>query len=277
MGPGICEHCRHVRIVRSARRSTFWQCERASTDTRFSKYPRLPVSACDGFEAATARLPPAQGAVATFWNAGTGSCLARQRAQLSGYDCPRLVNIWRPDVTGRLHGVDGGLIARQAEVLGATLTQVRVSADAYAPRFEAMLADLRRQSIAGVVFGNVHTTDAQAWCEERTRAAGLAHVEPLRGWPPREVVRQFLAAGFRAVVVSVMRARLDPRWVGESFDETFLDAVSSADGVDACGERGEYHTFVYDGPGFQTPVDFVLDAPIESEGCVIRPARLPGA
>jgi uncharacterized protein (TIGR00290 family) len=218
-------------------------------------------------------LPSTQGPVATFWSGGKDSCLARHRARLSGYDCSRLVNICGADGTVRLHGVDGRLIALQAEALGSALTQARVPADAYASRFDAMLADLHRQSIAGVVFGNIHLQDVQAWFEERTRAAGLAHVEPLWGWPPREVVLQFLTAGFRAVVVSVMPDRLDPRWVGQPFDETFLRAVASADGVDACGERGEYHTFVYDGPGFRAPVDFVLDAPIESEGYYIRPAR----
>src|SRR5439155_705614 len=164
----------------------------------------------------------------------------------------------------------------QADALGAELLQVPTAPEAYEARFEEMLGQLRARGFAGLVFGNLHLADVQAWFETRTARAGLAHVEPLWGWAPAEVVAQFLAAGFRAVVVSVMEDRVDRRWLGAPFDERFVAALAARPDVDVCGERGEYHTFVYDGPGFRAPVRFALGEPVRSEGYCIRPARRVG-
>jgi len=239
------------------------------------RYPRLPVARCDGFEATTAKLPAADGPVAVAWSGGKDSALARQRALLSGYRPTLLVNMGGVDGTVRFHGVDGELVARQARALGSDLLQVATAPEAYETRFEAMLGELRARGIAGLAFGNLHLADVQAWFETRTARAGLAHVEPLWGWAPAEVVTQFLAAGFRAVVVSVMEGRVDLRWLGAPFDERFVAALAARPDVDLCGERGEYHTFVYDGPGFRAPVGFALGEPVRAEGYWIRPAR-PG-
>ena len=274
--PGLCATCRHARPVRSARGSTFWQCQRAATDPRFAKYPRLPVERCDGFEATSAKLPPVAGPCAVAWSGGKDSCLARHRAALAGYRPTLLVNLCGEDGSVRFHGVGGELIERQARALGVDLLSVPTAPETYERRFEAMLADLRAREVAGIVFGNVHLADVQAWFEERTSRAGLAHVEPLWGWAPGEVVNQFLAAGFRAVVVSVMADRIDRRWLGRPFDRRFLQALASLEGVDPCGERGEYHTFVYDGPGFREPVEFALEEPGEAEGYWITRARSRG-
>jgi len=270
---GLCASCRHARPVTSARGSTFWQCGRAATDRRFARYPRLPVTRCDGFEATTAKLPAVGGPVAVAWSGGKDSALARHRALLSGYRPALLVNMASADGSVRFHGVDGELVARQADALGADLLQVPTAPEAYEARFEEMLGQLRARSIAGLVFGNLHLADVQAWFETRTARAGLAHVEPLWGWAPAEVVAQFLAAGFRAVVVSVMEERVDRRWLGAPFDERFVAALAARPDVDVCGERGEYHTFVYDGPGFRAPVRFALGEPVRSEAYWIRPAR----
>ena len=212
------------------------------------------MTRCDGFEATTAKLPAVGGPVAVAWSGGKDSALARHRALLSGYRPALLVNMASADGSVRFHGVDGELVARQADALGADLLQVPTAPEAYEARFEEMLGQLRARSIAGLVFGNLHLADVQAWFETRTARAGLAHVEPLWGWAPAEVVAQFLAAGFRAVVVSVMEDRVDRRWLGAPFDERFVAALAARPDVDVCGERGEYHTFVYDGPGFRAPV-----------------------
>jgi len=211
--------------------------------------------------------------VAVAWSGGKDSALARHRALCSGYRPALLVNMASADGSVRFHGVDGELVERQARALGMDLLQVPTPPEAYEARFEEMLGELRARGIGGLVFGNLHLADVQAWFEARTARAGLAHVEPLWGWAPAEVVAQFLGAGFRAVVVSVMADRLDRRWLGAPFDARFVAALAARPDVDLCGERGEYHTFVYDGPGFGAPVGFALGDPVEREGYWIRPAH----
>jgi uncharacterized protein (TIGR00290 family) len=274
---GLCASCRHARVVESARQSRFWHCGRATHDARFSKYPRLPVHVCDGFEKTTAKLPPVAGRCAVAWSGGKDSCLAWHQARLSGYAISGLLTLHGDDGLVRFHGVDGRLIEQQARALGCEAIRVQTTPATYERHFEAALLDLRRRDIAGLIFGNVHLADVQAWFEDRTRQASLAHVEPLWGWTPRDVCTRFLALGYRAVVVSVMPRHIDRRWVGAPFDRAFLAALEACDGVDLCGERGEYHTFVYDGPGFRFPVEFLLDEPVEIDGYRIRPARPSGA
>src|SRR5207244_10655100 len=189
---GLCATGRDARRVRSARGSNFWQCGRAATDRRFARYPRLPVARCEGFEATTAKLPAVDGPVAVAWSGGKDSTLARHRALLSGYRPGLLVNMASADGSVRFHGVGGGLVAPPADALGAELLQVPTAPEAYEARFEEMLGQLRARGFAGLVFGNLHLADVQAWFETRTARAGLAHVEPLWGWAPAEVVAQFL-------------------------------------------------------------------------------------
>ncbi len=270
---GLCRACRHARRIESARGSTFWQCGRSAADARFPRYPRLPVAACDGFEAVAAKLPAVARPCAVASSGGKDSVFARHRAALAGYRVGPLFTMCGPDGVVRFHGVDGALLAAQADALGAELVAVPTAPDAYEHAFTSALGALRARGMAGIVFGNLHLADVQSWFETRTAAAGLAHVEPLWSWPPEQVVDGFLAAGFRAVVVSVMADVVDRRWLGAPFDRRFVNALARLPGVDPCGERGEYHTFVWDGPGFRAPVRFALGEAVVDSGYAITPAR----
>jgi diphthamide synthase (EF-2-diphthine--ammonia ligase) len=93
----------------------------------------------------------------------------------------------------------------------------------------------------------------RAWYEDRVRAAGLEHVEPLWGDEPAALLAEFVAGGGRAVVTCVDTSRLDPSWLGRVIDAEFVADIAGA-GVDACGENGEYHSFAFAGPVFQREV-----------------------
>jgi len=102
-------------------------------------------------------------------------------------------------------------------------------------------------------FGDIHLADVRAWYEERTRAAGLEHVEPLWGDSPRALIREFIAIGGRAVLTCVETAKLDESWLGRIIDDAFVSDVERT-GIDPCGENGEYHSFAFSGPFFEEPV-----------------------
>ncbi|MCS7235786.1 MAG: diphthine--ammonia ligase [Armatimonadota bacterium] len=205
-------------------------------------------------------------AYALFWSGGKDSTFALHQARESRLDVRYLVNIYEGS-TGRVrfHGVRAGLVAAQAATLGIPLIQRHTHPDPFESVFEQVLDELRGRGVEGVLFGNVHLRDVRAWYETRTMRRGFVHREPLWGRPPGKVVRDFLAAGYRAVVTSVDLARGQAWWVGRELDRGLVEAVE-ASGADPCGEFGEYHTFVFDGPGFQHPVRFRPGESVERDG-----------
>jgi uncharacterized protein (TIGR00290 family) len=118
---------------------------------------------------------------------------------------------------------------------------------------ERVLGELRGRGYEGVVLGDIHLADVRAWYEERVRAAGLAHVEPLWGEEPLSLLREFVAGGGRAVVTCVDTERLDASWLGRVVDDRFVSDIAGL-AVDACGENGEYHSFAFAGPAFARPL-----------------------
>jgi uncharacterized protein (TIGR00290 family) len=165
----------------------------------------------------------------------------------------------------RFHGVRAELVKAQAAGLGLELVQRPVTSEGFEAAFRGVLEELRARGCEAVAFGNVHLQDVRAWYEERVRGVGLAHVEPLWGSPPGQLVREFLRLGYGAVVVSVDLRLGKAGWVGARVDEHFLRAVEEA-GADPCGEFGEYHTFVFSGPAFPRPVRFRMGQLMEREG-----------
>jgi hypothetical protein len=110
----------------------------------------------------------------------------------------------------------------------------------------------RREGIEAIVFGDIFLEDLRAYRERLLARAGLAGIYPLWGRSTRELMEEFLQRGFGAVVVCVDSAKLDSSWPGRLLDRRFLTDLP--EGIDPCGENGEYHTFVFDGPGFSHPV-----------------------
>ena len=191
---------------------------------------------------------------ALMWSGGKDSALALMRARATGLDVTRLVNIFDPTTDRvRFHATRREFIGAQADAIGLPVTQYGVAWEKYEPAFRELLAGLTADGFRGVVFGDIHLADVRAWCEDRVRAAGLEHVEPIWGDPPADLVAEFVASGSRAVITCVELPKLDETWLGRIIDEQFLRDIASLP-VDPAGENGEYHSFAYAGPLFTTPV-----------------------
>ena len=100
------------------------------------------------------------------------------------------------------------------------------------------------------MFGNIHLADVREWFESRVHQAGLTHHEPLWQESPSALLDEFVASGAEAVITGVELASLPAAWLGRSIDEAFATDIARHPEVDPCGERGEYHSFVYAGPLF---------------------------
>lgn len=157
-----------------------------------------------------------------------------------------------------MHGVRQELLERQAQSIGFPLKQVllpgNASMSAYNRLMENSMRPLQEQGITHAIFGDINLQDLREYREKQLAQVSMEAVFPLWGRPTGELVREFIALGFKAVVVCVNERLLDASFAGRELDKSFLQDLPA--GVDPAGENGEFHTFVYDGPIFTSPVKF---------------------
>lgn len=195
------------------------------------------------------------------WSGGKDSALALWAAQSEGLKVTHLLNM--QNSTGRQsrsHGLPPELLRRQAESLGLKLVTAQASWTGYEAAFQRALRKLSAAGVKGGVFGDIDIEAHRQWVERACGAAGMVARLPLWMADRRALMQRFVEAGFRAVVCTVRLDKLDASWLGREVDAAFIAALEGRPHVDLCGEQGEYHTFVYDGPVFQHPVSFDIMA-----------------
>ena len=155
-----------------------------------------------------------------------------------------------------MHGVRQQLLRMQAAAVGLPLTEARIPPAAsnvlYEQSFGEALAPYRARGIRRVAFGDLFLADIRAYRERQLAVLGMTGVFPLWGLDTRTLAAEFIRLGFRAVLVCVDATKLDASFAGRTFDRELLKDLPP--GVDPCGENGEFHTFVTDGPIFRTPL-----------------------
>ena len=169
-----------------------------------------------------------------------------------------------------MHGVRRELVAQQAQAARAALVEVRIpvgcSNDVYEERMAEAFAAAPLRAVETVGFGDLFLADVRAYREARLAQAGRRGVFPLWGRDTAGLAREFVAAGFEAIIVCVDPARLDASFAGRSFDADLLDDLPA--GVDPCGENGEFHTFVHAGPVLARPIACRVGEVAERDGFV---------
>ncbi len=155
----------------------------------------------------------------------------------------------------RSHGVSVQLMRAQAAALKLDIEFLSASWKEYEYQFIEKLTFLKSLGIQSGIFGDIDLIAHREWEEKVCGAAGIAACLPLWNEDRLSLVNEFFHAGFKARVSCVDGRFLDDTFVGCEFDQSFIDRLPS--GVDACGENGEFHTFVYNGPNFINPVKWV--------------------
>jgi uncharacterized protein (TIGR00290 family) len=186
------------------------------------------------------------------WSGGKDSCLALWRAQQQGVKVRCLLSaLEETGARARSHGVSPALLRAQAQAMGLESQFIATTWHNYETQFVAALQEARASGITQAVFGDIDLQAHRDWEEKVCASAGITPLLPLWLGNRLDLVHEFWAAGFKAVVVCVDGRFLDASFAGRLFDETFVHSLP--EGVDACGENGEFHTFVYDGPSFKQP------------------------
>jgi uncharacterized protein (TIGR00290 family) len=184
---------------------------------------------------------------------GKDSLLAMWHARASGVHLrTQLTMLEENGERTRSHGVPLALMQRQAQALGVDLVAPSASWASYERVFTDALRSLAAHGHETAVFGDIDLAAHREWEERVCAAAGLRAHLPLWGRNRSELACEVLDLGFRALVVCVDSRHLGDEFCGREFDRRFIADLPS--GVDTCGENGEFHTFVYDGPLFREPV-----------------------
>ncbi len=157
-----------------------------------------------------------------------------------------------------MHGVHQTLLEQQATAIGLPVHPVYLSQtssnEEYEARMEAALLAYQAQGVGAVAFGDIFLADLRAYRERNLARIGMSGLFPIWKRDTRELVQTFICLGFKAVVTCVDTQAFDASFAGRMIDEDFVRDLPP--GVDPCGENGEFHSFVFDGPLFKQPVRF---------------------
>ncbi|MFZ5353697.1 MAG: diphthine--ammonia ligase [Bacillota bacterium] len=153
------------------------------------------------------------------------------------------------------HEVPAELLDKVSESLEIPLMIVDCEGKDYLMAFEKALIRAKEAGAEVCVFGDIDLMEHRVWCTARCDAAGIKAEFPLWEEDRESIAAEFVDAGFKAIIKSVQPDKLSGCFLGKTLSREVIEEIKAA-GADACGENGEYHTFVYDGPIFKKPVEF---------------------
>jgi len=157
-----------------------------------------------------------------------------------------------------MHGVRVELLEQQAKSIGIPLEIMQIpempSMEVYENVMQQTLEKLKEKGIIHSVFGDIFLEDLRQYREDKLATIGFEAVFPIWKIPTKDLIQEFIALGFKTIVVCVNERYLDQSFVGRIIDQQFIDDLP--ENVDVCGENGEFHTFCFDGPIFQKPIEF---------------------
>jgi len=155
----------------------------------------------------------------------------------------------------RSHGIGSDLLRAQSEAIEIPIVQRKTSWKTYEEEFKRAVSDLEKDGIEAGVFGDIDLQEHRDWVERVCREIGIKPILPL--WTPpthhpnkkrEELLKEFIQVGFKAIVIATNADFLGKEWLGREINGEFIKDLKVLENIDLCGEKGEYHTFVFDGP-----------------------------
>ena len=190
------------------------------------------------------------------YSGGKDSALAIYRAVSQGHTPILLITTYNVERSHSYsHAIPESVLECVSDSLGIPKLLVKTTDAEYLRDFEKALAYAKELGAEACVFGDIDIEGHRLWCSERCENAGLKPLHPLWGEDRRDIVFEFIDKGFVANITVVNTKYLDEEFLGKQLTREVLERICSK-GIDICGESGEYHTFVSDGPIFRRPVDF---------------------
>ncbi len=213
------------------------------------------------------------------WSSGKDSALALHEVQRSGdvEIVGTLTTITSAFGRVSMHGVRESLLDRQAEVLGLRAWKVPIPSpcpnDVYEREMARVLGEIQQLGVSAVVFGDLFLEDIRRYREARLAEVGMRGLFPLWGRKTAALAREMIEVGIGATLTCVDPKKLDRSFAGRTFDSALLGDFP--DGVDPCGENGEFHSFAWAGPMFRGPISIEVGEVVDRDGFVFADL-LPG-
>jgi uncharacterized protein (TIGR00290 family) len=195
-----------------------------------------------------------------LWSGGKDSCLALYKIKRQGYKIISLLNFVSKDThTSRSHGLKSELIRYQAKLMNIPLIQSEVESGKYNQTLKTVINKLKRTfKIQGIVFGDIYLAGHKEWAEEICQKLKMQQIMPLWRCKTQRLIQEFIKYGFEAIIVSIKKEIMNPAWLGCKIDENFIPKLSQLpQKIDPCGEEGEFHTLVTNGPLFKKPLQLL--------------------
>jgi len=196
------------------------------------------------------------------WSSGKDAMLALHKLKAKpDFSIEKLVTTVNTDFKRvSMHGLSVELLQRQAKALQIPLHQIllsgNVSMETYNAEMKKHTQVLKNEGFTHAVFGDIFLEDLKAYREKELKTIDLQPVFPLWKKDTNKLISEFIELGYKAIVVCVNAKYLDKSFCGRIINHQFLKDLPST--VDPCGEHGEFHTFVFDGPLFNNPISFDL-------------------
>jgi uncharacterized protein (TIGR00290 family) len=196
------------------------------------------------------------------WSSGKDSALALYKVlQAKEFSVNKLVTTINSDFNRvSMHGLRKELLFAQVNSLQIPLDTIAFSKDVtmevYTKTMETAMSTLVKENYTHAIFGDIFLEDLKAYRDNNLAKVGIEGIYPLWKRDTKDLLKEFLDLGFKAITVCVNAKLLGKEFVGRIIDEQFIKDLP--DNVDVCGENGEFHTFVFDGPLFNHPIDFSI-------------------
>ena len=206
--------------------------------------------------------------VISSWSGGKDSCLACYKAMQKGHEVKFLLNFASVEYKRCcFHGIENRLMQTQADSIEIPMVQREVPADMeeYEKEFKSAVCKLKKMGMEGMVFGDIYLDEHKEWVDRVCRDINITPIEPLWNLNTEDIIMEFINSGFKAIVVSAKSDLFGEDFVGRLIDKSMVDELKQK-GICLCGENGEFHTFVIDGPIFKKRIEILESAAILKKG-----------
>lgn len=196
------------------------------------------------------------------WSSGKDSALALYKTlQKKEYQVEKLITNINADF-GRvsMHGLRQELVEAQTKSIGISLEKIQFPADVtmelYNQKMHEKTSELKQNGLENAIFGDIFLEDLRSYRDSKLAEVGIKGVYPLWKQNTKDLLKEFLDLGFKTITVCTNAKLLGEEFVGRIIDEDFIKDLP--ENVDVCGENGEFHTFCFDGPIFEKPIEFEI-------------------